>query len=267
MHVDEFGPEDGAPIVFLHGSMVAGWMWMGQIEDLREYRCLLPDFPGFGRSGDETWISFADTADRVADMIQQRCVDGRAHVVGLSLGGIIGLHVAVRHPESVRSLIISGVPQGTLPRLLKALSRAMLWLYRRDWGIRLVARILGIPQDESMEAFLDTAMRTDPRALRAVVAEANRAPMPGGLDKVAARVLAVVGERDTAPARRAVRYLHEVIPGAVGCVVPKVGHQWNAEKPKLFSDMVRAWIDLGAVDDRLLRVGVPDKSLARAARS
>ena len=46
-----------------------------------------------------------------------------------------------------------------------------------------------------------------------------------------------------------------------GGIVPGVGHQWNAEKPKLFSDMVRAWIEFGSVDDRLLRVGVSDRSV------
>jgi pimeloyl-ACP methyl ester carboxylesterase len=213
MHVDEFGPKDAVPIVFLHGSMVAGWMWMGQVEDLPEYRCLIPDFPGFNQSADEEWISFGDTADCVADMIKRRCIDGTANIVGLSLGGIIGLYVAVRHPETVRSLIISGVPHGTVPPLLRAFSRAMLWLYQRTWGARFIARIFGIPQDESMDAFLDTAS-----------------------------------------ARRAVSYLDEVIPGAAGNTVPEVGHQWNAEKHDLFSDMVRAWIESGSVDERLLPV-------------
>jgi len=255
MHVDEFGPTDAVPIVFLHGSMVAGWMWMGQVEDLPEYRCLIPDFPGFNRSADEEWISFEDTADRLAEMIRHRCVDGTAYIVGLSLGGIIGLYVAVRHPETVRSLIISGVPPGTVPPLLRALSRMMLWLYQRTWGARLVARIFGIPADESMDAFLETARRTDPRALRAVMDEVHSTPLPQGLDEVTTRVLAVVGEKDTAPARRAVSYLDKVIPGAEGNTVPEVGHQWNAENQDLFSDMVRAWIESGSVDERLLPVG------------
>jgi pimeloyl-ACP methyl ester carboxylesterase len=254
MHVDEFGPTEGVPIVFLHGSMVAGWMWMGQVGDLPDYRCLIPDFPGFHRSAEEEWISFADTADRVAEMIKHRCVDETAHIVGLSLGGIIGLNLTVRHPGTVRSLIISGVPYGTVPPLLKALSRAMLWLYNRAWGARFVAHIFGIPADESMDTFLDTARRTDPSALRAVMDEVNRAPLPQGLNEVTTRVLAVAGEKDTAPARRAVSYLHEVIPGATGCTVPEAGHQWNAEKQELFSEMVRSWIESGSVDSRLLPV-------------
>ncbi len=255
MHIDEFGPRDAIPIVFLHGSMVAGWMWMGQVEDLPEYRCIIPDFPGFNRSADEKWISFADTADRVAEMIRHRCVDRSAYIVGLSLGGIVGLNVAVRHPETVRSLIISGVPYGTVPPLLRVLSRAMIWMYQRVWGAQLIARLFGIPQDESMDAFLDTARRTDPRALHAVIDEVNREPLPKGLDEVTTPVLAVVGEKDSAIARHAVLYLDEISPDVAGYIVPEVGHQWNAEEQQLFSDMVRSWIESGSVADRLLPVG------------
>jgi pimeloyl-ACP methyl ester carboxylesterase len=252
MFVAEHGPDDGVPIVFLHGSMVAGWMWMGQVQDLPEFRCLLPDFPGIGHSGAERWVSLADTADRVAELVRARCSDGSAHVVGLSLGGVVGLHLAVRHPEVVGSLLVSGVPYGTIPWPLRALSSAMIGLYRRPWGARQIARMFGIPDDESLEAFMETARLTDPAALRSVTAEVNLALLPPGLETIAAPTLAVVGAKDTAPARRAVPHLQSVIPGAIGRVVPGVGHQWNAEDPALFSAMVRQWVGSGRVDDRLV---------------
>lgn len=124
--VQEHGPEDGAPIVFLHGSMVAGWMWLGQVEGLPGHRCLLPDFPGVGGSFDEEWVSFADTADRLAGSIRDGCAGGSAHLVGLSLGGIVALHVALRHPDVARSILVSGVPSGSIPFALRALSSLML---------------------------------------------------------------------------------------------------------------------------------------------
>lgn len=252
MYVDEYGPEAGVPIVFLHGSMVAGWMWMGQVEDLPEYRCLLPDLPGIGRSGRETWTSFAETADRVAEMILDRCPDGSAHLVGLSLGGIIGLHVAARHPERVRSVIVSGVPYGTVPLPLRLISRVMLWLYGRAWGARLVARVFGIPDEESFEAFVQTADQTDLAALRTITAEVYHSPLPADLGGISMPVLAVVGEKDTAPAKRAVLHIQDSILGAATRIVPGVGHQWNAEDQALFSAMVRSWVDSRTVDERLV---------------
>ena len=242
MYAESHGAPDGNPVVFLHGSMVAGWMWMEQVESLSEFNSLLPDLPGFGRSGGEQWVSLADTADRVVELIRERCHDGAAHVVGLSLGGLVALHLASRHPNSVRSMLVSGVPYGALPAPLRALNSALSSLYRRPWGARFVARALGIPPDESMEMFLDTARRSDPSAVRAVLAEVNLGALPDGLETVAVPTLAVAGERDTALAKRAVPHLQSTMPNALGRIVPEVGHQWNAEKPQLFSEMTRAWV-------------------------
>ena len=114
-----------------------------------------------------------------------------------------------------------------------------------------MAKAFGIPDDESMEAFLGTAERTDPQALEAVLAEVNAAPLPDGLHRITMPLLAVVGEKDTKPARRAVRHLVRVVPRARGRRVKGVGHQWNAEAPDLFSDMVRSWVDAGSIDRRL----------------
>jgi pimeloyl-ACP methyl ester carboxylesterase len=254
MHVEVFGPDDGTPVVFMHGSMVAGWMWMGQVDDLPEYRCFLPDLPGIGNSAITPWVSFSDTSDKIANMISTKCPGGRAHIVGLSLGGITALHVAAKHPEVVESLIVSGVPYGEINILLRILSSVMLKLYSRPWGARAIASMLGIPRDESMEAFMKTALQTDPISLRSLTKEVFKSPVPENLDKVTASTLAVVGEKDTVPAKRAVLYLQDVMPNAAGYSVPRVGHQWNAENRKLFSEMIRLWVDSRSVPEQLLHI-------------
>lgn len=254
MYFEVFGPDDGTPVVFLHGSMVAGWMWMGQVDDLPEYRCLLPDLPGIGNSATTPWVSFSDASDKIANIISTKCPSGRAHIVGLSLGGITALHVAVKHPEVVESLIVSGVPYGKINLLLRILSSVMLKLYGRPWGARAIASLFGLPHDESMVAFMKTALQTDPISLRNLTKEVLQTPVPKNLDQVTAPTLAVVGEKDTIPAKRAVRYLQDVMPNAAGYSVPRVGHQWNAENRELFSEMIRLWVNSKSIPKQFLRV-------------
>ncbi len=251
MYVDERGPTEGTPILFLHGSMVAGWMWAEQVEALSaDHRTIVPDLPGLGRSGSEAWTGFAGAAEAVAAELRERAPDG-AHVVGLSLGGIVALHLAIAHPELCRSVLVSGVPEGALPSGMRLLNRAMTGLYGTRVGSRIIGRMFGMPDEESMEAFVATALETDPAAIAAIVDEVSTKPLPDGLEGIDVPVLAVVGEKDTAPARRAVPFLVTALPGARGAVVPDVGHQWNAEAPDRFTEMVRAWVDHGVVVDGL----------------
>lgn len=245
MHLSCSGPEDAEPVVFLHGAMVAGWMWSQQVHDLHEYRCLVPDLPGFGHSGHQTWTSLADAADGVADVIRAETSQSRAHVVGLSLGGLVALHLAVRHPDVVRGTLVSGVPRGQLTRSMRAANMLLTWLYFRPRGTALVARAFGLPDQESRTAFVDTAAQTDPQALRRIQAELTAGALPdlsSLSDHHSRRLLAVVGSNDTEPARSFVAQLPDLVPRASAAVVPGVGHQWNAEKPDLFTDLVRSWL-------------------------
>ncbi len=227
-------------------------MWTSQIEGLPEYRCLVPDLPGKGNSGGEDWVSFDDTADRVGDLIRSGCTDGSAHVVGLSLGGIIGLRLTVRHGDVVRSLLVSGVPSGPIRGSLRAVNALMLMLYSRPWGARLIGRMFGMPDDESMTAFVQTAMQADPAALRRIVDEVSTAPLPTNLGTAATPTLAVVGTKDTKPAQRTPALLARSMPNASGYLVPDVGHQWNAEESELFTNMVRAWIPEQQIEPHLV---------------
>jgi pimeloyl-ACP methyl ester carboxylesterase len=50
LFVRESGPARAPAIVFLHGAYTSGWCWEPVVERVRQYRCLVPDLPHFGRS-------------------------------------------------------------------------------------------------------------------------------------------------------------------------------------------------------------------------
>ena len=63
--------------------------------------------------------------------------------------------------------------------------------------------------------------------------------MPSKLERAALRAEAFDREEES----EAVPVLMDRVPNARGARVPGVGHQWNAEAPELFTDMVRVWIE------------------------
>ncbi|MEO5940254.1 MAG: alpha/beta fold hydrolase [Candidatus Limnocylindrales bacterium] len=106
---DGSAPDDDRPtIVFLHGTVLTGAAWGAQIAGLQDaFHCLAPDLPGHGTASAERF-TLDHAAAGVAALIERQARDGRAILVGLSLGGYVAMEVAARWPERVRGLVLSG---------------------------------------------------------------------------------------------------------------------------------------------------------------
>src|SRR5581483_2736846 len=86
------GQPTSPAIVFLHGGGVSGRMWQPQLERLADnYYCLAPDLPEHGKSIDAGPFRIDETARQVARLIDERVPGKRAHLVGLSAGGVVAL--------------------------------------------------------------------------------------------------------------------------------------------------------------------------------
>lgn len=121
------GPEEGPPIVFVHGTRLCRTMWRAQMDDLRDtYRVVALDLPGHGRLADRPF-TVTDASDELALAIEE-AAGGHAIVVGLSLGGYVAMDLAARRPELVRGLVLSGAttePVGLLAMPYLALAWVM----------------------------------------------------------------------------------------------------------------------------------------------
>ncbi|MFC7447934.1 alpha/beta fold hydrolase [Rhodococcus daqingensis] len=104
----ETGPEDGVPLLLLHGFPTASHQF-GRLMDAlgSRYRLIAPDYPGFGHT--EAPADFVYSFDRLADVLE-----GFVTAKGLDrfvmylfdFGGPIGLRLATRHPEWIAGLIV-----------------------------------------------------------------------------------------------------------------------------------------------------------------
>jgi pimeloyl-ACP methyl ester carboxylesterase len=246
MYVAEFGAKDAPTILFLHGGMVAGWMWAGQAEALTDFHCLVPDLPGFSDSHDDPWVSLTETAVSLTTLINENAHGGKAHVVGLSLGAVTALHLAAHAPERINRIILSGTLTQPMRGMMVTVQKLMLSLYHTSFGARLIAGMFHIPAD-GMDAFMHTAKVTPKVTNQRAIDEIYAKPLPERLTAVTHPTLVVSGTKDVAITRAGVPHLVKTLPNAVGYLVPNVGHTWNAEDPYLFNDMLNAWFKNGDV--------------------
>ena len=116
LHVHESGPEDGVPVVLLHGNLSTGRFYeqvMSAAPD--HYRLLAPDMRGFGRTERvpiDATRGLRDWADDVAALLRALDVEQPPHLAGWSTGGAAIAAYAQERPVASLTLIDPVSPYG-----------------------------------------------------------------------------------------------------------------------------------------------------------
>lgn len=244
----------GESVVFSHGLLWSTHLFDAQVAALRgRYRCIAYDHRGQGRSevppGDEVTIETC-YQDAVA-LIEQLGV-APCHFVGLSMGGFVGMRLAARRPELLRTLTLLETsadpePPENVPR------------YKR---LNLVARLFGTgpvatPVMKIMfgKTFLEDPTRADQRAAwtdrlkenkrsiyKAVNGVIRRQPVLPELERIQTPTLVVVGEEDVATVPAKAERIHAAIKTSRLERLPCGGHSCTVEEPARVNALLEAFL-------------------------
>lgn len=241
----------GPPLVLLHGVLEDSRAWRWQTDEfLRDYTVVAWDAPGCGQSADppETF-SLSDYADCLAGVLEALEV-GPAHVLGLSWGGGLALEYYHRHPEMVRTLLLTGAYAGwggSLPadvvkgRFQQALRESEMApdQFVPGWLPGLLTE--AAPQELRDEV---AGLMSDfhPVGYRAIARGFAAADLREVLPAIAVSTLLLWGEVDKRAPLSVAQDLHARIPGSRLVVLPGVGHLCNVEAPEAFNAEVRAFL-------------------------
>ena len=231
-HVVTCGPEDGPPLVLLHGYMGTLLMWLPNIADLsaghRVYAIDLMGHPSKSIPGEP----IRDAVDYLAwlkETLKGLGLDS-ADVVGMSYGGWLALGLAVTSPERVRKLVLLA-PAASLQPISKGFTvRAMLTiLYPRSYWFRSLMRWMGLdertagPEGRSVLdlMFLGRLFRM-PKETRMVMPTVYT---DDELRAVRAPTLLLIGEGEVIyDASAALARAQRLIPDLEGELVPACSH-------------------------------------------
>jgi pimeloyl-ACP methyl ester carboxylesterase len=243
----------GEPVVFAHGFVMDHTMFAPQFEDLPDkYRCLAWDLRGHGSSDcpPGPW-SLQDTVDDLAAFIAG--VDAApCHLVGMSIGGMQAIRLALQKPELVRSLVLidtsadreeaESVPlykgfqetiasqglgddliNGTLPTFY-----GDKYLASEADGVAVhVARAKSMRREALVEG------------LRALI---ERDSVVQRLGYILAPTLVIHGMQDRAIGMHQAEALRDGIPGARLVTVPEAGHSTPLEAPDVVNQELTAFL-------------------------
>jgi haloalkane dehalogenase len=101
---------EGKPVVFFHGEPTWSFLWRKVIPPVRDagYRCIAPDYAGFGRSDKPTdvgWYSYDRHVELMSTLLEELDLRDATAVVH-DWGGPIGLRLAVEHPDRFSRIVI-----------------------------------------------------------------------------------------------------------------------------------------------------------------
>ncbi|KAF5608573.1 AB hydrolase superfamily yvaM [Fusarium subglutinans] len=111
LYFEERNKDQNESIIFLHGGggSHVEWKLVAPQQSLSSHHLILVDLPMHSGSWDiGRPLTLASAADEVCKVIQKHAHGGKAHVVGLSLGGFIALVLTSRHPEVLLSTFATG---------------------------------------------------------------------------------------------------------------------------------------------------------------
>ncbi len=278
---------EGEPVLVITGWTISSAVFEPVAQLYAPHvRAIAYDHRGSGRSA--PWLGPVSMAMLAADAA--RVLDDRglahAHVVGLSMGAMVALELAVRMPHRVTSLVLvggtAGGPQSRIPGL-RALARTVGELGGDLRGGTWPAAVL----------FSETFRREQPGRVAALVEPFQRHRPPpwtvqsqtlaascfsrrGDLHRVRAPTLVVHGELDAMSPPQNARDLADGIPGAELWMIPGGGHAAPLEHAEASAQRLVEWVTrhadvvppqagtLDAVGERLTR---PFGLQAGAARS
>src|SRR6202166_157072 len=242
LHYEEHGagPET---VVFAHGLLWSGRLFDRQVEALApRYRCVTVDFRGHGRSevtadGYDMDSLAADAASLIEALGCAPC-----HFVGLSMGGFVGMRLAIRQPRLLRSLILLETSADPEPeasrRRYRRMNVAARWiglgaLTRPVMRIIFGRKFLGDPARAALREQCRRQLAGSDRMgiIRPRNGVIDRQGVYDQLERIATPTLILVGDQDLAtPPARSER-IHPRIAGSRLKVLPGAGHTSTIEEP------------------------------------
>jgi 3-oxoadipate enol-lactonase len=240
----------GVPVLLIHGHPFDRRMWAPQVRDLSDvHRVIAPDLPGYGRSPPSAdKITMRELAEAVLALLDELEVDPGV-VVGLSMGGLVAMELALRYPERFHGAVFAATTAAPVTPEEAATRRAVaddvvgngMLAHALDMAGKLFGP--GARSDPDLvEKVFGMMIHTSPEgAAAALRGRAERPDYSRLLRELRVPSLVVSGEQDHWAPEPVVEQLVGALPEPRVLRLPGVGHLPNLEAPDEFNAALRSF--------------------------
>ena len=222
----------GSPVLLIHGGLGHADIWSNQVIELsKNHKVIIADSRGHGRSSrNEKPYGYDLMASDYVALLDFLKIEKTA-LVGWSDGGIIGLDIAMNHPERLTKLFAQAANvtvDGVDPAVM---NNATFGAYIERMG-KDYARMSKTP--DQYNAFVEQISKmwaTEPAWTKEQLA------------KITVPTAIVLGDHDEAITRKHTEYMASVIPGAKLIILPDASHFAMLQDPAGYTKAVTDFID------------------------
>jgi len=242
-------------IVFLHAGGLDHRMWAPQIDHFSDqYQVIAYDIRGHGSS---TFLdNTPEEADDLLSILEEEGLN-KVHLVGCSLGSVIALDVAIRHPELIRKLILTSPGllgrQDKDPAFLQQMTTYVELLQKGDFTALAAhlktmnatgagLRPLPVPVDRYVDTLLQKFVR-GPGLTR--IPRLSIATPTDSLSTLTVPTLLLVGRQDNGYIQDNALYLQKHLPNSTLRIIRKTGHLPSLEKPRRYNRLLDRFLSDG----------------------
>ncbi|CAD5200372.1 alpha/beta fold hydrolase [Pseudomonas sp. FEN] len=240
LHYEEYG--QGTPVLLIHGLGSSTEDWEMQVPALAaRHRVIVMDIRGHGRSDKpRERYSIAGFSADVLALIEHLNLD-RPHLVGLSMGGMIGFQLAVDQPRMFRSLcVVNSVPEVKVRKPGDYLQWAKRWSLARLLGPKRIGKALSAMlfpkpgQAQLRRKMTERWARNDKRAYLASFDAIVGWGVQEQLSRIACPTLIVSADHDYTSVALKESYV-KLIPDARLVVIADSRHATPLDQPQVFN--------------------------------
>ncbi|HKX07447.1 MAG TPA: alpha/beta fold hydrolase [Stellaceae bacterium] len=242
---------DGPPLILIHGIGASRQSWAGVVPFIKHrFRCICYDLRGHGASPVPAPPYSLDDLVEDLEAVRRELGIARAHVMGHSLGGMIGPAYARRYPDRVLSLGLlstaafrtaedSAKVKGVVADMRQRGVAPVLESLKERWFTPAFAAHRPNVIQRRMQQVIDT----DPQVFLSVFdiyAETEMAPW---LDEVGAPSLVLTGELDGGCPPRLNELIAKQLPRSQLVILPKLRHAILLEAPEQVAPHLLRFLD------------------------
>ena len=233
---------NGSPLLFIHGLGSSSRDWEKQVPVfVNRFQVITLDLRGHGRSDKPPGpYSIRMFADDTAALFRELGL-APLHLVGISMGGMVGFELAVRFPELLRSLtIVNSYPEMRVETLWEYLQVWRRYLFlellgMRGTGVMLGRHLFPFPEQAELRGlFVRRWAENDKRAYRESLRAIFNWDVENHLGEISCPVLVVASDRDYMPLNEKLTYTAKMSNARL-VVIENARHAVTAERPQQFN--------------------------------